>query len=204
MTNRRKSLHDPILLLGRNGQIGWELQRTLAPMGPIKALGRTEVDLAKPDQIRQAVRDVTPCLIVNAAAYTAVDKAEEEADLAMAVNGDAPGILAEEAKRLDVPLIHYSTDYVFDGSAAADGSRRRYTESDPTNPLNVYGKTKLAGEKAVGAVGHAHLILRTSWIYATRGRNFLLTIQRRAGEGGELRVVDDQIGSPTWARASGT
>ncbi len=200
VTKRPNSPHDPILLLGRNGQIGWELQRTLASLGPLAALGRAEVDLADPDRIRQAVRDVTPCLIVNAAAYTAVDKAEEEAELAMAVNGHAPGVLAEEAKRLGVPLIHFSTDYVFDGSAAPDGSRRPYTESDPTNPLNIYGKTKLAGEQAIGAVGPAHLILRTSWIYATRGRNFLLTIQRLAGEGKELRVVDDQIGSPTWAR----
>lgn len=192
----------PVLILGGNGQVGWELRRALAPMGSITATGRAEIDLAEPDQIRRGVRDVGPCLIVNAAAHTAVDRAEEEeSELAMAVNGRAPGILAEEAKRLGVPLIHYSTDFVFDGHAPADGTRRPYTEADPTGPLNVYGASKLAGEEAIHAVGPAHLILRTSWVYATRGHNFMRTIQRMARDGAELRVIDDQIGCPTWARA---
>jgi len=184
-----------ILLTARNGQVGWELQRTLAPLGEVVALDRTALDLAAPDAIRTVIREVKPQLIVNAAAYTAVDRAETEPDLAHAVNATAPGIMAEEAKRLGAALIHYSTDYVFDG--AKDGA---YVEEYPTNPLNVYGKTKLAGEQAIRASGAAHLILRTSWVYGARGKNFLLTMLRLAKEREELKIVADQIGAPTWSR----
>lgn len=184
-----------ILITGANGQVGWELQRALAPMGEVLALGHAQLDLANPDAIRQALRHAAPDLIVNAAAYTAVDRAEQEPALAQAVNGEAPGILAEEAQRLHAALVHYSTDYVFDGSKGAP-----YEEIDATNPLGVYGATKLAGEKAISAVDCAHLILRTSWVYGARGKNFLLTMQRLARERDELRVVDDQIGAPTWSR----
>lgn len=184
-----------IMLTGKNGQVGWELQRTLAPLGQVVALGRQDLDLADPGQIRQRVREIKPDIIINAAAYTAVDKAEEEPELAMAVNGIAPGILAEEAKRIDAAIVHYSTDYVFNGQKNSP-----YTEEDEPDPLNVYGKTKLAGERAIQAVGASYLILRTSWVYGMRGKNFLLTILRLAREREELRVVDDQIGSPTWSR----
>lgn len=189
------TLWPKIMLTGKNGQVGWELQRTLAPLGEVAALDRQQLDLANPDQIREIVREIKPNLIVNAAAYTAVDKAEEEPELAMAVNGIAPGILAEEAKRLNAAIIHYSTDYVFDGAKTTP-----YTEEDEPNPLNVYGRTKLEGERAVQAVGAPHLILRTGWVYGTRGKNFLLTILRLAQEREELRIVDDQIGAPTWSR----
>ncbi len=184
-----------ILLTGKNGQVGWELQRTLAPLGEVVAVDRQALDLANPDSIRSVIREVKPDLIVNPAAYTAVDKAESEPELAMAVNGIAPGIMAEEANKLGAAMIHYSTDYVFDGSKTSP-----YTEEDTPNPLNVYGKTKLAGEQAIQAVGVPHLILRTSWVYGMRGRNFLLTILRLAKERDELKIVDDQIGAPTWSR----
>jgi len=184
-----------ILITGANGQVGWELQRALAPLGEVLALGHAQLDLANADAIRQALRHAAPNLIVNAAAYTAVDRAEQEEGLAQAVNGDAPGILAEEAKRLHAALVHYSTDYVFDGNKGAP-----YEEIDAPHPLSVYGVTKLAGEKAIAAVDCAHLILRTSWVYGTRGKNFLLTMQRLAQERDELRVVDDQHGAPTWSR----
>lgn len=184
-----------ILLTGKNGQVGWELQKTLAPIGDVIAVDLGEFDLASPDSIRSAVRKIKPSLIVNAAAYTAVDKAKEEPELAMAVNGTAPGILAEEAKRIGAAIVHYSTDYVFDGSKTVP-----YTEEDEPNPINVYGKTKLAGDRAIQAVGGPFLILRTSWVYSNRGKNFLLTILRLAQERDELKVVDDQIGAPTWAR----
>ena len=172
----------PILLIGGAGQVGWELRRSLAPLAPVVALERKEIDLSEPDLVRDKVRSVAPGLIVNAAAYTAVDRAEVEPDIAMAVNGFAPGILAEEAKRLGIPLVHYSTDYVFDGRPAADrvGAPRRYRESDPPRPLNQYGRSKLAGELAIQSVGPAHLIFRTSWIYSMRGRNFLLAIRKKA------------------------
>ena len=181
-----------ILLTGRNGQVGWELERKLAPLGEVIATDRATLDLAEPDAIRRAVREAKPQIIVNAAAYTAVDQAESEPELAMQINGSAPGVLAEEAKRLGALLVHYSTDYVFDGEKATP-----YLEDDPPNPINVYGKTKLEGERAIQAVGCRHLILRTSWVYGARGKNFLLTILRLASEGRELRVVDDQIGAPT-------
>jgi dTDP-4-dehydrorhamnose reductase len=184
-----------ILLTGKRGQVGWELQRTLAPLGEIIAVDRNTMDLTSPDLVRNVIREFKPNIIVNAAAYTAVEKAESESELAMAVNGIAPGIMAEEAKRLNALLVHYSTDYVFDGTKTSP-----YTEEDAPDPLNVYGKTKLAGEQAIQTVGATHLILRTSWVYGSRGKNFLLTIQRLAREKDELRIVDDQIGAPTWSR----
>ena len=184
-----------ILLTGKNGQVGWELQRTLATLGEVVAVDRQGMDLANPDSIRSAIRATRPDLIVNAAAYTAVDKAESEPDLAMAINGIAPGIMAEEAKRLGATMIHYSTDYVFDGTKAS-----LYAEEDAPNPLNIYGKTKLAGEQAIQAAGIPHLIFRTSWVYGLRGKNFLLTILRLAQERDELKIVDDQVGAPTWSR----
>jgi dTDP-4-dehydrorhamnose reductase len=184
-----------IFLTGKNGQVGWELQRALAPLGNVIAVSHREMDLADPDSIRKIIREVRPGLIVNAAAYTAVDKAESEPDLAMAVNGIAPGIMAEEAKRLKTAIIHFSTDYVFDGDM-----KRPYAEDDIPNPLSVYGKAKLAGERAIQAAGASHVILRTSWVYGARGRNFLLTILRLARERSELKIVNDQIGAPTWSR----
>jgi dTDP-4-dehydrorhamnose reductase len=184
-----------ILLLGANGQVGWELRRTLAPLGPVRALERSDADLADPDALSRIVRETAPSLIVNAAAYTAVDRAEEDEASARAINAEAPGVLAEEAKQLGIALVHYSTDYVFDGTGS-----RPAIESDPTAPLNAYGRTKLAGEVAIRDSGCAHLILRTSWVYSIRGANFLLTVQRLAGQLEELRIVADQTGAPTWAR----
>jgi dTDP-4-dehydrorhamnose reductase len=184
-----------ILLTGRNGQVGWELERALVSIGEVVAFDRQTLDLANPEQVTACVRKTRPDVIVNAAAYTAVDTAESEPDTAMAINGTAPGILADEAKRLGSLLVHYSTDYVFDGS-----KDRPYTEQDPPNPINVYGKTKLAGERAIQDSGCRHVILRTAWVYADRGKNFLLSILRLAKEKPELRVVDDQHGAPTWAR----
>jgi len=184
-----------ILLLGANGQVGWELRRTLAPLGPVRALERADADLADPDALSRIVRETAPSLIVNAAAYTAVDRAEEDEASARAINAEAPGVLAEEARRLGIALVHYSTDYVFDGTGS-----RPAIESDPTAPLNAYGRTKLAGEVAIRDSGCAHLILRTSWVYSIRGANFLLTVQRLAGQLEELRIVADQTGAPTWAR----
>ncbi|TCV83431.1 dTDP-4-dehydrorhamnose reductase [Sulfurirhabdus autotrophica] len=184
-----------ILLIGKNGQVGWELARTLAPLGEIIIVDRQVVDLAKPDSIVSTVREIKPNIIVNAAAYTAVDKAESEPDLAEAINSIAPGILAEEARRINALLIHYSTDYVFDGT-----KDEPYTELDIPNPLSVYGKTKLVGEQAIQAANVPHIILRTSWVYGGRGNNFLRTILRLAQERDELKIVDDQIGAPTWSR----
>lgn len=188
-----------ILVTGSTGQVGWELLRTLSPLGEIIGVStRTTplaMDLANPDSIRTVLREMKPALIVNAAAYTAVDKAQSEPDQAMAVNAIGPGILAEEAKRLGAPLIHYSTDYVFDGSKPGP-----YREDDMPNPLNNYGKSKLAGEQAIQSVGGQYLIFRTSWVYGTRGKNFLCTMLRLSKERGELRIVDDQVGAPTWSR----
>lgn len=184
-----------ILLTGASGQVGWELRRTLAPLGKVVAPSSAELNLADPDSIRRVVREIRPHLIVNPAAYTAVDRAESEPELAMAVNGTAPGILAEEAKRMHAMLVHYSTDYVFDGSKPGP-----YRETDPVNPVSSYGRSKLAGEEAMRAVGVPHLILRTSWVYGMRGKNFVLTILRLANERHALDVVNDQIGSPTWSR----
>jgi dTDP-4-dehydrorhamnose reductase len=185
-----------ILLTGATGQVGWELQRALLPLGDVIATGRRQADLAHPDSIRTAVRELRPDVIINAAAYTAVDKAESEPELAMTVNGVAPGVLAEEARRARALLVHYSTDYVFDGAQP-----RPYSETDAPNPINVYGRTKLAGENAVRQVGAPHLIFRISWVYGARGKNFFLTVQRLAADRDELPIVGDQIGAPTWSRA---
>ena len=184
-----------ILVPGKSGQVGWELQTTLAPLGTVIGVDLDQMDLANPNSIRRFIRDTKPGIIVNAAAYTAVDKAESEPDVAMQVNGVAPGIIAEEAKRLGAIFVHYSTDYVFDGELG-----RPYTEDDAPNPVNTYGKTKLAGERAIEAAGGAHLILRTSGVYSGRGSNFVLTILHLARERAELSVVNDQTGSPTWAQ----
>lgn len=184
-----------ILLTGTTGQLGFELQRALTPLGEVIPCHRATLDLSQPAQLRACVRQLAPQLIVNPAAYTAVDNAEEEIERAQLINAIAPGILAEEAARLGAALIHYSTDYVFDGRATIP-----YTETSPPAPQSVYGASKLAGEQAIAASGAAHITLRTSWIYATRGKNFLLTLQRLAREREVVRVVDDQIGSPTWAR----
>jgi dTDP-4-dehydrorhamnose reductase len=181
-----------ILLTGRNGQVGWELQKTLAPLGTLIATDRTTLDLADPDSIRRVVREAKPEVIVNAAAYTAVDRAESEPDLAAKVNARGPGILAEEAKRSGALLVHYSTDYVFDGTKESP-----YLEDDPANPLSVYGRTKRNGELAIVESGCRYLLLRTSWVYGPRGRNFLLAILRKAQAGEALRVVSDQVGVPT-------
>lgn len=183
-----------ILLLGKDGQVGWQLQRSLAPHGAVVACGRAQCDLADAEQIRSLVRQLRPSVIVNASAYTAVDKAESEPELAHRINAVAPGILAEEAALLGALLVHYSTDYVFDGSKSSP-----YVESDPTWPQSVYGQTKRAGEEAIRAVGGRSLILRTSWVFGARGDNFVKTILRLAREKDSLNVVDDQVGSPTPA-----
>jgi dTDP-4-dehydrorhamnose reductase len=184
-----------ILLTGKNGQVGWELQRTLQPLGKVAACGHAELDLADAAAVRRKLDEVRPDVIVNAAAYTAVDKAESEPEQAHAVNAAAPALLAQEAARRGALLIHYSTDYVYDGAKAAP-----YVETDRTNPLGAYGRSKLAGEEGIRASGCDHLIFRTSWVYAARGANFLRTILRLAAEREELRIVMDQIGAPTWAR----
>lgn len=184
-----------ILLTGRTGQVGSHLYPLLGNLGEVVAPGRDELDLSNPDAIRCAVRDLRPDLIVNAAAYTAVDAAEADEESACAINSTALVVLAEETKKLGATIVHYSTDYVFDGTKAAP-----YEEIDLPNPINVYGKTKLEGELAVRKSGVSHLIFRTSWVYATRGRNFMLTILRLATEREELKIVRDQIGAPTWSR----
>jgi dTDP-4-dehydrorhamnose reductase len=181
-----------ILIFGRIGQVGWELRHKLACLGQVTTVEYPEIDFSKPDSIRAAVRMAQPAVVINAAAYTAVDKAEDDPELALAINGTAPGVIAEEAKRLGSLLVHYSTDYVFDGT-----KQGAYIESDAPNPVNAYGKTKLAGDEAIQAVGGEYLILRTSWVYGARGSNFLLTMLRLARERSELRIVDDQIGAPT-------
>ena len=181
-----------ILLTGRNGQVGSALQSTLASLGEVTAMERSQLDLADAATIRRAVASATPEVIVNAAAYTAVDQAESEEALALRVNRDGPRVLAEEARRCGALLVHFSTDYVFDGDKAAP-----YVESDAPNPLNAYGRGKLAGEEAIRASGCRHLIFRTSWVYSHQGKNFLLTMLRLAREGKPLRVVADQHGAPT-------
>jgi dTDP-4-dehydrorhamnose reductase len=183
-----------ILVIGQGGQLGWELRHKLACFGPVASVDFPQIDLSNPESIQKAVRAVEPTLILNAAAYTAVDKAETETELAMAINGTAPGVLADEARRLGALLVHYSTDYVFDGSGQTP-----WVETDRPNPLSVYGKTKLAGDQAIQASGCDHLIFRTSWVYGARGGNFLLTMLRLAAERDELSIVDDQIGAPTTA-----
>jgi dTDP-4-dehydrorhamnose reductase len=184
-----------ILLTGADGQVGWELQRSLALLGEVHATNRATLDLSDAAAIRRLMRELQPALVVNAAAYTAVDKAESEEALAFAINAEAPGVLAEEAARLGAGLVHYSTDYVFDGS-----KQGAYLEDDPTNPLGVYGRSKLAGEQAVAANLQNFLTLRTSWVYAPRGKNFALTMLKLAQERDHLRVVADQRGAPTPAR----
>ena len=190
-----------ILVTGTNGQVGHELAALLAghsrrdPRLEVIALDRNGLDLADLAQVRDVIRSLQPALIVNPAAHTAVDLAESEPDLAMRINGEAPGVMAAEARRLGAALIHYSTDYVFDGRK--DGA---YVETDVTGPLSVYGRSKLAGEEAIRDSGVSHLILRTSWVYGQRGKNFLKTIERLASERDALRIVADQYGAPTWSR----
>jgi len=183
---------EKILLTGINGQVGHALQSTLATLGDVIGLDRSQLDLTDTSAIRRCIQQIKPDLIINPAAYTAVDKAESEPELAMAINGVAPGIIAEEAKKLGALLIHFSTDYVFDGAKVTP-----YVETDITNPLSVYGKTKLAGEEAIRAADTPHIIFRTSWVYGAYGKNFLRTILRLAMERDSLRIVGDQIGAPT-------
>ncbi|WPN63900.1 dTDP-4-dehydrorhamnose reductase [Pseudomonas sp. P9_35] len=183
-----------ILIIGQNGQVSRALQSRLSGLGELTVRGSDQLDLAQPDSLRAPIEALKPGLIINAAAHTAVDQAESEPERAFAINATAPGILAQAAVALGVPLIHYSTDYVFDGLKPAP-----YTEDDTPNPLSVYGRSKLAGENAIRQVGGQHLILRTSWVYSTEGRNFLLTMQRLLQEKPQLRVVADQVGAPTWA-----
>jgi len=184
-----------ILLLGKTGQVGQELATLLDGMGQLTSLDRQHLDLSHPDEICRVIRSVGPDLIVNAAAYTAVDRAESDEPAARAVNAVAPGIMADEAKQLGALLVHYSTDYVFDGA-----KRTPYDEEDPPNPINAYGRTKLEGEQLIQQSGCAYLIFRTAWVYARQGRNFLLTVLRLAAEKEELRIVRDQVGAPTSSR----
>lgn len=184
-----------ILVTGVNGQVGFELLRSLQGLGRVVAADRSILDLTDPARVRDVVREVKPTIIVNPAAYTAVDKAETDEAAARLINAEAPRVLAEEAAKSGATLIHYSTDYVFDGTKDAP-----YTEDDATNPQNVYGRTKLEGEQAIAATGCSHLILRTSWVYGRRGKNFLLTMLKLGAERPELRVVADQVGAPTWSR----
>ena len=184
-----------IVITGATGQIGWQLQRTLAPMGRVTALTRTEIDFTQPEVAAKVIRQLAPDVLVNAAAYTAVDKAETDSDVAHAVNATTPTRIAEELARSGGLLVHFSTDYVFDGSKSSP-----YDEDDPTVPLNEYGRSKLAGEQGIASSGCPHIILRTTWIYDTRGKNFLRTVLRLAREREELSMVDDQHGAPTWAR----
>jgi len=181
-----------VLLTGKSGQVGADLYQLLAHLADVRATDRASLDLTDARSIRECVRSFGPNIIINAAAYTAVDKAESEPQLAAAINATAPGVLAEAAVRAGALLIHYSTDYVFDGEKTGP-----YVESDPINPLNIYGKTKADGEEAIRATGCKHLIFRTSWVYSPRGSNFMLTILRLARERDELRIVNDQIGAPT-------
>lgn len=185
----------PILLTGATGQVGGELLKSLAHLGTIIAPPRGTLDLSDPDSVRQTIRELRPRWIVNPAAYTAVDKAESEPALAQTINCDSVRAIGEEAHKIGAAVIHFSTDYVFDGSAT-----RPYVETDPTNPSSIYGATKLAGEQALAATGAAHLIFRTSWVYGATGKNFLLTILKLARERDHLRIVGDQHGAPTWSR----
>jgi dTDP-4-dehydrorhamnose reductase len=184
-----------ILLIGKAGQVGRELVPLLGRAGELTAIDRHGLDLSVPDEIRRVIRTVRPDWIVNAAAYTAVDRAESDEASARSVNAVAPGVMAEEAKELGALLVHYSTDYVFDGTKG-----QPYEEEDPPHPLSVYGRTKLEGERAIQQIAPAYLILRTAWVYAREGRNFLLTVLRLATEKQELRIVRDQVGAPTWSR----
>lgn len=185
-----------ILIAGSNGQVGWELAKILSPAANVIALDRAGFDLDNPAMMQEAIASIRPDIIINAAAYTAVDKAESDEAAASKINAEAPGVIAEAANKIGAWVVHYSTDYVFDGSSTAP-----YVESDRVHPLNVYGKTKLEGEKAVREGAPDHLILRTSWVYGSRGKNFLLTMLRLGAEKECLRIVDDQIGAPTWSRS---
>jgi dTDP-4-dehydrorhamnose reductase len=187
--------HGTILLTGARGQVGRELQPLLRELGDVVATDRDTLDLADRDAIAATMRRLRPAIVVNAAAYTAVDAAESQRDVAFAINADAPGVLAEEARRAGALLVHYSTDYVFDGA-----SRVPYTEAAPTAPLSVYGRSKLEGERRIAQSGARALVFRTSWVYGLHGRNFLLTIRRLAAERDTLSIVDDQVGVPNWSR----
>jgi dTDP-4-dehydrorhamnose reductase len=184
-----------ILLIGKNGQVGWELRRTLAPLAEVVAVDYPEINLTDTPTLRRFVAGTRPAVVVNAAAYTAVDKAETETELCRQINAVAPGVLAEEAKKLGALMVHYSTDYIFDGAKTSP-----YVETDAPNPLGAYGRTKLEGDRAVKASGADHLIFRLCWVYGARGQNFMLTMQRLAREREKLRVVGDQFGCPTWSR----
>jgi dTDP-4-dehydrorhamnose reductase len=184
-----------ILLLGKNGQVGWELRRTLAPLAEVTAVDYPEINFTDLPALRRLVADARPDAVVNAAAYTAVDKAETEPELCRQINAVAPGVLAEEAKRIGALMVHYSTDYIFDGTKTIP-----YVETDMPNPLGAYGRSKLEGDRAVKASGADHLIFRLCWVYGARGQNFMLTMQRLAREREKLSVVGDQFGCPTWSR----
>jgi dTDP-4-dehydrorhamnose reductase len=184
-----------ILLIGKNGQVGWELRRALAPLAEVVAVDYPEINLTDTPALRQFVAGMRPAVVVNAAAYTAVDKAETETELCRQINAVGPGVLAEEAKKLGALMVHYSTDYVFDGTKTSP-----YVETDAPNPLGAYGRSKLEGDRAVKASGADHLIFRLCWVYGARGQNFMLTMQRLAREREKLRVVADQFGCPTWSR----
>jgi dTDP-4-dehydrorhamnose reductase len=184
-----------ILLTGASGQLGFELARSLQGLGEVIAVDRSRMDLSNLDQVRDVIRVLRPDLIVHPAGYTAVDRAEAEPELVWRINAEAPEVMAQEARALGAALVYYSTDYVFDGSKAG-----AYVETDATGPINVYGRSKLAGEQAIAAAGIAHLILRTSWVFGMHGNNFLLTMLRLAKERGALQVVSDQFGAPTWSR----
>jgi len=184
-----------ILIIGKTGQVGWELRRTLAPMARIVSTDFPEIDLSNNDSIRQCVRNATPNVVINAAAFTAVDKAESQPELASQINGIAPGIIAAETKQLGALMVHFSTDYVFDGTKSGP-----YVETDTPNPMSVYGRSKLEGDNAVRNSAGPHLIFRLSWVYGARGQNFMLTIMRLARERPTLRVVNDQVGCPTPSR----
>jgi dTDP-4-dehydrorhamnose reductase len=196
MPNNSRAASPTILVTGASGQVGYEVVRLMAPIGRVVAPRRPELEMASPDSITEVLKRVRPDIVVNAAAYTAVDRAEMEPEICASVNATAPGILSEELSRSGGALVHFSTDYVFDGGASRD-----YTEDDEPCPMSVYGRTKLAGERAVVSGGAPHLIFRTSWVYGDRGHNFMRTILRLARERDELRVVDDQVGAPTWSRA---
>ena len=184
-----------ILLLGINGQLGWELRRALATLGQVTALDYPQIDLTRPEQARPVIKRIKPQVIINATAYTSVDGAESEAEVALAINRDAPGIIAEEAKALGAVFIHYSTDYVYDGTKSEP-----YVETDLPNPVNTYGQSKLAGEHEITQIGGTYLILRTSWLYSLRGETFVNKVLKWSRKYETLRIVEDQVGSPTWCR----
>ena len=185
-----------ILLFGKNGQLGWELNQSLAPLGELISLSSKELDVKNLNELKNTINTIKPNLIINASAYTAVDRAEQEPEIAMQVNAYAPAVMAECAKKIGAVLIHYSTDYVFDGE-----KKIPYIETDKTNPLNVYGQSKLEGEQSISQVGGAHIILRTSWVYSLRGDNFVTKVLSWASQKETLQIVTDQVGSPTWASA---